>query len=307
MFGKLIVGYDGGEQSRDALALARVLAAPSGGKVIAACVYSYEPVYSKGGGDDYTFGEALRADAERVLETAEGATERRAVPGSSPPHAIHGLAEAEQADLIVVGSTHHGAIGKVLVGSVGEKLLHGSPCPVAVAPKGFAATPDVEIRKIAVAYNGAPESERALELATRVAAEAGGSLQLYTAVELPAANKSIFPSDYGLPRHSEAAFIRAQERLEAAVGELPNELGARGDLIFGSAAEALANETRTQADLLVMGSRGYGPIRGVILGRVSAELARSAPCPLLVVPRGAEVPVEEEPVPEEAVTSLSAP
>jgi nucleotide-binding universal stress UspA family protein len=305
MFGKLIVGYDGSEQSRDALALARVLADPSGGKVIAACVYSYEPVYSKGGGDDYTYGEALRADAERVLASAEGASERRAVPGTSPAHAIHGLAEAEEADLIVVGSTHHGAVGKVLIGGVGEKLLHGSPCPVAVAPKGFAAAPAVEIRKIAVAYNGAPESERALALATRVAIESGGTLQLYTAVEAPVASKSIFPSDYGLPRHSEALFVRAQEQLDAAVAQLPQQLAARGDLISGPASEALANETRQHTDLLVMGSRGYGPLRGVILGRVSADLARSAPCPLIVVPRGSGVPAEEGPAPQATVTSVS--
>ena len=49
-----------------------------------------------------------------------------------------------------------------------------------------------------------------------------------------------------------------------------------------------------EADLLVVGSRGYGPFRRVLLGSVSAKLAESSPCPFLVCPRG----LEDGPTPE---------
>lgn len=41
-----------------------------------------------------------------------------------------------------------------------------------------------------------------------------------------------------------------------------------------------------ELDLLVMGSRGYGPVRSALLGAISAEVTRTASCPVLVTPRG---------------------
>jgi nucleotide-binding universal stress UspA family protein len=81
----------------------------------------------------------------------------------------------------------------------------------------------------------------------------------------------------------------------------PGSLGARAADVFvgnghgdqlaprkieGGAAEALA-DTSADLDLLVVGSRGYGPLRAVLLGSVSTALVRSAQSPLVVVPRGA--------------------
>ena len=294
MFRKIFVGYDGSDQCKDALALARLLAAPSGGAVIAVCVYPYEPVLSKGGGSDNEYHDALRREAVGILEEAEGATERRTVPSGSPSRALQELAENENADLAVVGSTHRGAVGKVLIGSVGERLLHGAHCPVAVAPKGFADAKDPSLRRLAVGFDGSPEAKRALELATRLAGEVSGSIHLYWTVEPPGATSPVFAGDYGWPAYSEKVYNAAHDQLDEAVANLPAELEPQGDVLSGKAAPTLAAEVVDEADLLVVGSRGYGSVRGVILGRVSAELARSAPCPLLVVPRGAAVPDEPE-------------
>jgi nucleotide-binding universal stress UspA family protein len=53
----------------------------------------------------------------------------------------------------------------------------------------------------------------------------------------------------------------------------------------GDPAEVLAAQA-DELDFLVLGSRGYGPIRRALLGGVSAEVMRTAPCPVIVVPRG---------------------
>lgn len=294
MFTKIFVGYDGSDQGKDALALARLLAAPSNGAVIAVCVYPYEPTFSKAGGSDTEYHDALRREAVGILEGAEGATERRSVPGSSPSRALQELAENENADLLVVGSTHHGAVGRVLIGSVGERLLHGAHCPVGVAPKGFATAEDPSLRRVAVGFDGSPEAGRALELAARLAGEAHGTIHIYWAVEPPGATSPVFAGDYGWPSYSEKIYNAAHDQIDEAIASLPSELEPRGDVLSGKAAPTLAAEVVGEADLLVLGSRGYGSVRGVLLGRVSAELARSAPCPLLVVPRGAAVPGEPE-------------
>src|SRR5581483_419966 len=151
-------------------------------KVIAACVYSYEPAHSGSPAAALDYERSLRAGADAVLARAEGASETRAISCGSPARGIHQLAEEVGADLIVAGSTHHGAVGKVIVGGVGEKLLQGSPCPVAIAPKGFASEPARPFETIAAAYDASPESEQALALATMLARGSGSSVRLYTAV-----------------------------------------------------------------------------------------------------------------------------
>ncbi|MGZ5314181.1 MAG: universal stress protein, partial [Solirubrobacterales bacterium] len=48
---------------------------------------------------------------------------------------------------------------------------------------------------------------------------------------------------------------------------------------------ATLSEQGAELDLIVIGSRGYGPVRAALLGAVSAQLVRTAPCPVLVTPR----------------------
>jgi nucleotide-binding universal stress UspA family protein len=66
---------------------------------------------------------------------------------------------------------------------------------------------------------------------------------------------------------------------------VPADLVAQGRLLYGFAAEALEDAAK-KADLLVLGSRGRGPLMRTALGSVSGPLARRAPCPILVIPRG---------------------
>ena len=83
--------------------------------------------------------------------------------------------------------------------------------------------------------------------------------------------------------------MRAQleRELEQATSTLQSSTDVEASLVEGDAAEVLA-EASADLDLLVVGSRGYGPLRAVLLGSVSTALVRSARSPLVVVPRGAE-------------------
>ena len=93
----------------------------------------------------------------------------RVIANPSPPHALHDLASAEHASLVVVGSTHTGTAGRVLPGSTGERLLDGSPCAVAVVPTDYRTRPDQPIRRIGVAYNATEEAKAAVHAAAELA------------------------------------------------------------------------------------------------------------------------------------------
>ena len=67
---------------------------------------------------------------------------------------------------------------------------------------------------------------------------------------------------------------------------LPHDVPIETRLMDGTAVEAICKEAKYGVDLLVVGSRGWGPVRRVLLGSVSSRLLHVAPCPVLVVPRG---------------------
>jgi nucleotide-binding universal stress UspA family protein len=93
----------------------------------------------------------------------------------------------------------------------------------------------------------------------------------------------------GLPTASINEVLRRQcdEGLAQAMSALDADVNATGPLLDGDARALLAGESGG-LDLLVVDSRGYGPLRAVLLGSVSSALVRSAQSRLVVVPRGAE-------------------
>lgn len=288
MYRLIVVGHEGGSEGRDALALAGVLADP-GARVIAAHVHPFDPLNS--GADPGDWGELLRREAESrlagvpaALEPAGAAVERRLVPSASAARGLHGLAEQAGADLLVLGSTRHGTIGRVLLGSTAESLFRGAPCAAAVAPRGFAESDGRSLRVIGVGYDGSPESDAALAAAEALALERRASLRVITAVEPPTPVGLGVP--YGYADLLGAVDEQARARLDGALERTDPAVRPAGVKRRGDAAAVLADEADVGLDLLVVGSRGYGPVRRAVLGSVSAKLTRLSPCPVLVVPRG---------------------
>lgn len=80
--------------------------------------------------------------------------------------------------------------------------------------------------------------------------------------------------------------LHLRDGLDHAVEMVDGRVPVRTELVVGSAREALVDIARSGADLVVSGSRAYGPLRSVLLGGVSRHLVDHAPCPVLVVPRG---------------------
>jgi nucleotide-binding universal stress UspA family protein len=287
---KIIVGVDESPGSADAIALASRLAGMTGTKLMLVNVFPYDVHPSRA--VSYEFETYMRQDSVDMLERlrkahGDEAVEIEAIPNPSSAHGLHALAEKLDAGLIVVGSTHTGRAGRVLPGSTAERLLHGSPCPVAVAPKGYAHEATTEPGIIGCGFDGTPASERALETAHRIAAATGARLR---AIRVFAPLAYGPPPSKGVPMgglsYNDQLRDRASEELEEAVVKLEGE--PRGERFFavGNAAEILA-EASEDVDLLVLGSRGYGPLHSVLVGGVAGRVVREAACPVIVLPRTA--------------------
>ena len=181
---KIIVGVDESPGSTDAIALASSLAGMTGAELMLANVFPYDQRPSRA--INAPFEAYLRKDSNELLERlrsdlGDELIEIKATANPSPAHGLHTLAEQEDASLIVVGSTHTGRAGRVLPGSTGERLLHGSPCPVAVAPKDYTQRAGDEPGIVGCGYDGGRSAQRALEAAHRIAAATGARLRVIRA------------------------------------------------------------------------------------------------------------------------------
>ena len=225
---------------------------------------------------------ALARTAKQIAEDIEVCTYVR--PEMSAALALHDIAIELDAAAIVVGSSHRGRLGRVLAGSVGAGLLHGAPCPVAIAPRGYKRRPE-ELRSIGVGYVDTLEGRSALSAGSGLARATGARVAVFTVAEPIAWSPALIIPGWSFPKAFDAERDSAAQRAADTARKLiPGELLASVDAPVGDPATILA-EASADLDLLVCGSRGYGPVRSVILGSVSRALAHSAACPLLVVPR----------------------
>ena len=286
---KIIIAVDESRGSSDAIALASTLAASTGSALTFANVFPYDLDPSRA--SNRAFEDYMRQDSRELLERLRAAdgdetVELKAVANTSAAHGLHAVAEQEGADLIVVGSTHTGHAGRVLPGSTAERLLHGAPCPVAVAPNGYAQRSDRPPAVIGCGYDGSASSRQALGAAGRLAEATGAQLRVIRVFEpllydLPPGNAAFG----GMASYNDSLHVRAGEELEAAVARIRAD-GAEGRLEVGNAANVLIDASE-ELDLLFIGSRGYGPLRAVIVGAVSGRVVREAACPVIVFPRSA--------------------
>jgi nucleotide-binding universal stress UspA family protein len=283
MFQKTVVGVDDRQGGRDALALAAMLTAVTGGELVAVRAYPYEarPSRAPVGG----FEEDMRADATAELDRTvaeSGLTARRIVFGdTSPARALHRVAEEEQADLLAVGSTHRGQMGRVLVGGVTAGVLHHAPCPVAVAPLGYAERA-AKPATIGVGFDGGDEAQDALRVAGELAKACGAQVRVLSAVATLVTATS--PATYEGAWFGEAR-EDAEDHVERALATLADMgVEASGEGVVGLAVDELS-ELSKELDLIVVGSRGWGPVRRLLLGSTSERLVREAACPVIAVPR----------------------
>jgi nucleotide-binding universal stress UspA family protein len=208
------------------------------------------------------------------------------------------LATAEGADLVVLGPTHQAGLGRLAPGATVERLGKEPPCALAVAPPGFGAPQrepgewrpldgddsDAGLRVIGVAFDGSPSSQAALELATELALENGATLRVYAVAHKL---QPMGPASISATATAAGAELDAvRGALHEGVAALPDETRALPVLLRGYAAEKLVEAAKAGVDLLVIGSRGGGPVWRAFHGSVSSAVVDNSPCPVLIAPIG---------------------
>jgi nucleotide-binding universal stress UspA family protein len=284
----IIVGVDGSERSADALALADLIGPALGRPVVMAHVHPYGALSSVFSEAEYdtVVREVAESTFDQVREHLPSVPERRMelISDKSPAAGLQVLAEQQDAAMLVIGSSHRSAIGRAVVGGTGERLLSGAPIPVAIAPAGY-ATSRKGIDRVGCGFDGSPESHRALAWASDFAQTASAHLHVVSVFEPTLPATLAVGGGLAIARANDVLRVQLKQELERATSTLPSSTEAT--LVEDDAAKALA-EASAELDLLVVGSRGYGPLRAVLLGSVSTALVRSAESPLVVIPRGAD-------------------
>jgi nucleotide-binding universal stress UspA family protein len=281
----VLVGIDGTSSGLEALSLGSALAVLTGAPLVLGAVYGFEVMTSAFGGPAWPPHE----EADTWLKEAE-ARLGDAVPWRSVTveaatiaHGLARMADEEDAAILVLGFSRHGPVGRIMTGTGVSRVVHGSPCAVAVVPHGWHLQPEDKALTFGVAFDGGPEAHEALALAARLAAPPHASLRILTAVQLLSPAHPVFAATGA----SYAGWVRERREYaetiahEAAAG-VP---GAEVDVLHGDPVHCLA-EASSGLDLLVVGSRRYGPLRSTLLGGVSSALVEHAHCPVLIVPRG---------------------
>ncbi len=218
--------------------------------------------------------------------------------GTSAASALHEAAAEHGAGLLVVGSSARAHRGRVLAGSTAQRLLTGSPCPVAVAPAGWEQ--EEAPKAIVAAYRDTEEGREALRAALLLARRAHARLRVLTVVEdgLRAALEAEPAWRVGRRGTTVEDVIgeyelSARKAAQAALDEIDpdHDVESEVESWVGEPADVLIDVTR-HVEMLVCGSRGYGPVRAVLVGAVSRRVVAEAHCPVVVVPRGRESRLE---------------
>ena len=199
-----------------------------------------------------------------------------------------GLLEAAEelgAQVLAVGSSPNGALGQVVLGSTTDWLLHTSPVPVAISPRGYRGARSGKLARITCAYSGTPESVRVVERVAALTAELDVAMRVVT---FAIRGRTMFPPEMGL--HAEDSLLEAWA---AQLREMLAKLEADGvvgedvalQVITGNGwDEALDATDWEDGELLTLGTTSRRTIKGVFLGSHGAKIIRHSPVPVLVLP-----------------------
>jgi nucleotide-binding universal stress UspA family protein len=300
----LVVGFSPEGRSRAVLHLAAMLAR-SGGEDLLLCAVVPLPWAPSPARIDAEYREYLEREATDALAEA-----RARVPAGVPvetlvhharsaPAGLLEVAERRDAAVIVAGSSSAGHFGRVALGSVSDRLLHSSPIPLALAPRGYRCRPDGRVTRVSAAFGGSEGAEDLVVGAAGVAAQVGASLRIVSF-----AVRARPPYTAGVGTGPERTVIaqwveEIESRARAALEEVEHlpAVPERLEAVVGYGEtwdDALEDVEWDDGDVLVVGSSSMGPVARVFLGSRASKIVRRSPVPVVVVPRSAAAELAEQ-------------
>lgn len=286
----IVIGVDGSESSARALEWASREAELHDWELTAVLAWGYLSQYhaepTEGFDPDYGEAEANAALAT-YLERALGAERAGAVIHRAvcdlPAGAL--LAASADADLIVLGARGLGGFKGMLLGSVSQHVLHHATRPTAIIHDHASAPSEPAAPRIVVGIDGSETSRRALRWAVEEARLRQSALDVVHAWHLPYVGGYPYTASSFDPTPFEEAARRTLDSVVEGTDATGLPAPIERILHLGDPATGVL-ETAKGADLVVVGSRGLGGFKGLVLGSVGHHVANHAPCPVVIIPPG---------------------
>jgi nucleotide-binding universal stress UspA family protein len=239
---------------------------------------------------------ALRATTEAGLSAAVGAGVGVDVfvDVGSPAARILDRAAMLPADLIVMGTHGKGGFQHLVLGSVTERVLRKSVCPVLTVPPRAQATSRVPFRRLLCAIDFSESSMAALQFAISLAEETAAKLTMVHVLEWPweeppSPRFEDLPGEQGAAlaefrRYREKMASTRLEALAAAANRLPQPPATR--LRSGKSYVQILDVANDEgSDLIVIGVHGRNPFDMMLFGSTANQVVRRASCPVLTLRR----------------------
>lgn len=284
----LTVGYLATPTGDDGVALASALAKTFDAEVDVVLVVREEMPDGHPGRAEYQ--QHLVNRGEQWISRAVGALADRGVNagstvlvGESFAESLIDFAEKKDSDLIVIGGARDGIFGGHVIGSVTGALLHASPIPVALAPRGYHEDAPDTLTAVTAAVPTKPGDDNPLPF----------GLTLASAANLPIRMVSLVSAE-NLAQADSAKEVReiqvaaAEENLVRAARALPDAPDIESLVADGLTLEsALKKLNWNDTDVLVVGSSRFAAPRRIFLGSTAARILAGTDAPVIVVPRDA--------------------
>ena len=203
----------------------------------------------------------------------------------SAPGGLVAAVEELKAEALVLGSAADGSLGQVVVGSTADRLLHSSPVPLAISPRGYRGSKTHGLTRLTCAFPGTKESIHVVERVATLAAQLGVPMRVIT---FAVRGRTMYPPEVGL--HAEDSLLESwASQAREALAKLKSD-GVVGDdvelqVVTGNGwDQALDNAEWDDGELLAIGTSPQGAIARVFLGSKGTKIIRHSPVPVLVLP-----------------------
>ncbi|MET3920286.1 universal stress protein [Arthrobacter sp. UYEF20] len=281
---RYVVGYTPNERGADAVALASAMARAQGADldlvyVVDRSAPSLAPSLerSRVGAAEQKVLSVEREGLSLVPEGLEARFHDR--PAESFAAGLIDAAVEYKAGLIVVGAASNGLFKRYSVGSVANALLHASPVPVALAPRGYRRTEP--ITRLTLAVGQRTGAEAAIGAAIKSAERRGVPLRLVSLVELDAEGDS--------GENINAAHIHANTVLTDASHRLPAGHTVNVEVAHGRTIEEAIDDLEwDDGEIMIVGSSRLAEKNKLFIGSTANKVLRALPVPMVVVPRDYE-------------------
>ena len=293
-----LVGYGPHNNDRSAIELACQLARSEPHPVRAVSVVPQGWGNPLAGGTDREFEDWAASEGEITAEEARTDLAQHPgidgtavwVSGRSVPQALVEQAMENEARMLVVGSSGDAEPGRIRLSSKTDRLVHSSPIPVAIAPRGYRT--DSGVTRVTVAFRDDDASRSLLTGVAEICRRAGARLRVVTFVVAPTRRPVTSRMGHAETQVIDLWRMQAGNAQHEAEGFLRSQGFDDDTLAFTIAegsdwARAIRRLDWEEGDILAIGSSSTHPIARVFLGSSAAKIIRYAPVPVVAVPGAA--------------------